>query len=142
MALRASPGSWGLARGLPEVLAQVGLVGEAARKRYVTQRCISPQHVLSGQFHATPHQESVRRLPKGALEGAGEVRFAALNERAKIHDQYRPCDMTINIVKHLASRSAVFEGPVIVTQLQIRWSRCLSKKRRDGSDDHQENKPA
>ena len=30
------------------------------------------------------------------------MRFAALNERAKIRDEDRPCDMTINIVTHLA----------------------------------------
>jgi hypothetical protein len=35
------------------------LVGEAARKRDVTQGRIGGKHVLSGQFHATPHQESM-----------------------------------------------------------------------------------
>jgi hypothetical protein len=71
-----------VARGLPEVLAQVRLVGEAATQRDVTQGRIGVQHVSGGEFHATPHQESVRWLPEGALEGTGEVRFAALNERA------------------------------------------------------------
>jgi hypothetical protein len=55
-----SPGRRGLARGLPEVLAQVRLVGEAAPQRNVTQGRIGRKHVLSGKFHATPHQESVR----------------------------------------------------------------------------------
>jgi hypothetical protein len=52
---RASPGRWGPARGLPELLTQVRLVGEAARKRNVAQGRIGRQHVLSGQFHATSH---------------------------------------------------------------------------------------
>jgi hypothetical protein len=30
------------------------------------------------------------------------VRFAALNERAKIRDGYRPCDVTINMFTQLA----------------------------------------
>jgi hypothetical protein len=55
-----SPGRWGLARGLPEVLAQVRLVGEAAPQRNVTQGRIGRKHVLSGQFHATSHDERVR----------------------------------------------------------------------------------
>jgi hypothetical protein len=84
------------------VLAQVRLVAEAAAQSNVAQGRIRRQHELSGQFHTTSHQESVRRLPEGALEGAGEVRFAALKECAEIRNEYRPCDMTINIVTHLA----------------------------------------
>jgi len=30
------------------------------------------------------------------------MRFAAPNERAEIRDEDRPCDMTVNIVTHLA----------------------------------------
>jgi hypothetical protein len=75
---RAPPGGWGLARSLPEVLAQVRLVAEAAPQRDVTQGRIGREHVSSREFHATAHDESVRRLPEGALEGAGEMRFAAL----------------------------------------------------------------
>jgi hypothetical protein len=71
-----------MAGGLPEMFAQVRLIGESAPQRNVTQASIGRQHVLRSQFHATPYQESVRRLPEGALEGAGEMRFAALNERA------------------------------------------------------------
>jgi hypothetical protein len=55
--------SRGLARGLPKVLGQVRLVPEAAPKRNVTQGLIGRQHVLSCQFHATSHDESVRWLP-------------------------------------------------------------------------------
>ena len=58
--LRTSPCRWGLARGLPEVLAHVRLVGEAAPKRNVTQRRIGRKHVLSRQFHATSYDERVR----------------------------------------------------------------------------------
>src|ERR1700689_3070680 len=57
---RTSPGRWGLARGLPEGLAQVRLVGEAAPQRDVTQGRIGRQHVLSGEFHATSNDEGVR----------------------------------------------------------------------------------
>jgi hypothetical protein len=59
-AVRTSPGCWGLTRGLPEVLAQVRLVGEAAAQRKVTQGRIGRQHVLSGQFQATSHHKTVR----------------------------------------------------------------------------------
>ena len=100
--LRTSPSRRGLARGLPEVLAQVRLVGEAAAKRNVTQRRIGRQHVLSGQFHATSHDERVRWFPEGALEGSREMRCAALNQRAEVGDEDRLCDMKINIVTHLA----------------------------------------
>jgi hypothetical protein len=48
--LRASPGCGCPTCGLPEVLAQVRLVGEATSKRNVSQRRIGRQHVLSGQF--------------------------------------------------------------------------------------------
>jgi hypothetical protein len=58
--VRTSPGPWGLRRGLPEVLAKVRLVGEAAPQRNVTQARIGRKHVLSGQFHATSHDEGVR----------------------------------------------------------------------------------
>jgi hypothetical protein len=58
--VHTSPGRWGLARGLPEVLAQVRLVREAAPQRNVTQGRIGRKHVLSGQFHATLHDERVR----------------------------------------------------------------------------------
>ena len=100
--VRTSPGCGGLPRGLPEVLAEVRLVGEAALQRDVAQARISREHALSRQFHATSHQENMWRLPEGALERAGEIRLAALNERAKIRYEYRPCDMTIDIGTHLA----------------------------------------
>jgi hypothetical protein len=58
--VHTSPGRWGLARGLPEVLAQVRLVGEAGPQRNVTQGRIRLQHVSGGQFHATSHDERVR----------------------------------------------------------------------------------
>ena len=57
---RTSPGRGGLAGRLPEVLAQVRLVGEAAPQRDVAQGRIGRQHVLSGQFHAPSHDKSVR----------------------------------------------------------------------------------
>jgi hypothetical protein len=58
--VHTSPDRWRLARGLPEVLAQVRLVGEAAPQRNVTQGRIGRKHVLSGQFHATSNDERVR----------------------------------------------------------------------------------
>jgi hypothetical protein len=58
--VRTSPGRWGLARGLSEVLAQVRLVGEAAPQRNVTQGRIGREHVLSCQLDATSHDERVR----------------------------------------------------------------------------------
>jgi len=100
--MRTSPGRGGLAHGLPEVLAQVRLVGEAALQRNVTQGRIGRKHVLSGQFHAASHDERVRWLPERTLEGSREVRWAALNQRAEIRDKDGPCDMTIDIVTHLA----------------------------------------
>jgi hypothetical protein len=84
------------------VLAQVRLVGKSASQCNVAQGRIRLQHVSRGQLHATPDHESVGRLAEGTLKGAGEVRFAAVNERAEIRDGYRPCDMTINIVTHPA----------------------------------------
>ncbi len=100
--VRTSPGCRGLARGLPELFAQMRLIGKAAPQRNVTQGNIGRKHVLSGEFHATSHDERVRRLPKRALEGSREVRWAEPNERAEIRDEHRPCDMTINMVTHLA----------------------------------------
>src|SRR5258708_25980682 len=97
-----SPDRGGLARGLPKVPAHVRLVAEAAPKRNVTQARIGRQHVLSCQFYATAHEESMRRCPEGAFKGAGEVRVAALNERAEIGDEYPARDMTINVVAHHA----------------------------------------
>jgi len=58
--VRTSPGRWGLARDLPEVLAQVGLVREAAPQRNLTQGPIGRKHVLSGQFNSTAHDEGTR----------------------------------------------------------------------------------
>ena len=56
-AVRASPCRRGLARGLPEVLAQVCLVDEAASQGNVAQRRIGGEHVLSGQFDAPSHDK-------------------------------------------------------------------------------------
>jgi len=100
--VRTSPRCRGLARGLPEVLGQVRLVGEAAPQRNVTQGRIGRKHVLSRKFHAPSHDERVRRFPEGALKGSREMRRAALNQRAQIRDEDRPGDMTINVVTHLA----------------------------------------
>jgi len=58
--VHTSPGRWGLARGLPELLAQVRLIGKAAPQRNVTQGRVGRKHVPSGQFHATSHDEGVR----------------------------------------------------------------------------------
>jgi hypothetical protein len=58
--MQTSPGRWGLAGGLPEVLAQVRLVGEATPQRNVTQRRIGRKHVVGRQFDPTSHDESVR----------------------------------------------------------------------------------
>jgi hypothetical protein len=46
-----------LARGLSELFAQVRLIGKTASQRNVTQGCIGSQHVLSGQFDTTSHDE-------------------------------------------------------------------------------------
>jgi hypothetical protein len=58
--VHTSPGRWSLARGLPEFLAQVRLVGEAALQGNVTQGRVGRKHVLSGQFHPTSNDERVR----------------------------------------------------------------------------------
>jgi len=100
--VRTSPRRRGLARGLPKVLAQMRLVGEAAPQRNVAQGRIGVKHALSGQFHAPSHDERVGWFTKSALEGSREMRCAALNQRAEIRDEDRPGDMNINIVTHLA----------------------------------------
>jgi hypothetical protein len=106
----------------------VRLVGEAAPQRNVTQGRIGRQHVLGGQFHAPSHHERVRRLPERALEGSREVRFAALNERAKIRDKDRPCDMTINIVTHLARLPGQQTPPSVGDHSRRRWINLLSQQ--------------
>jgi hypothetical protein len=87
---------------LSKQLTQVRLVGESASARDIAQRSVRLQHVARGQLQATPYYESVRRLTEGMPEGAREVRFAPPNERTEIRDEYRPFDVTIDIVKHLA----------------------------------------
>jgi len=125
---RTSPCRWSLARGLSEVLAQVGLVRKAAPKRNVTQRCIGRQHVLGGQFHASSHEESMRCLPEGALEGAGEVRFAAIDECAKIGDEHRSGDMTIDIVTYLVRLPGEQSLTAIWSLLRGWWIDLLSQQ--------------
>jgi hypothetical protein len=78
------------------------LIHKSASKRNLTQRHIGLKHVLGSQFEATPDDKGMRGVSECAPKGAREVRFAALNERAEIRDEYRPCDMTINEVTHLA----------------------------------------
>jgi hypothetical protein len=58
--LHASPRRRRLTHGLPEMPAQVRLVGETTRRRDVTQGRIGRKHVSSGQLHATSHDERVR----------------------------------------------------------------------------------
>jgi len=123
-----SPGRRGLAHSLPEVFAQVRLVGEPAPQRNVTQGRIGRKHVLSGEFHATSHQENVRRLPEGALEGAGEVRLAAPNECAQIRDGYRTCNMTIDMVTHPARLPGKQSPSSIWSLLQCRGIDLLSQQ--------------
>ena len=48
------------------------------------------------------------------------MRFAALNERAEIRDEYRPCDMSIDIVTHLA-RLPGQQAPPSVGMLSRSW---------------------
>jgi hypothetical protein len=78
------------------------LVCESALQRNVAQGGIRLQHVLGGQFYATADHECVGCLPEATFKGAREVRFAALDERAEICDEYRTCDMSINMVTHNA----------------------------------------
>jgi hypothetical protein len=101
-AFRTSPGGWRFPSDRSKVLAQMRLIHKSTSKRNVTQRHIGLQHVPSSQFDATPDYEGVGGVPECASKGARKVRFAALNECAEIRDEYRPCDMTINIVTHLA----------------------------------------
>jgi hypothetical protein len=101
-AVRPSPSRRGVARYLSKLLAQVWLVGEPASQRYITQRRLSLQHVLSRQLDATPDHEGMRGVAESAPEGAREMRFAKLHKRAEIGDRYRICDMTINIGTHFA----------------------------------------
>ena len=84
------------------MLAQVRLVREAAQQRDVAQGRIGRQHVVSGQFDATAHYESMRRLIERTLEAAGEMRFAQLNEPAQMRDKYWPGDVTLDEVTYLA----------------------------------------
>lgn len=58
--MRTPPGRRGLTHGLPKMLAQVRLVGEAALQRDVTQGRIARKHELGGHFHATSHDERMR----------------------------------------------------------------------------------
>ena len=67
---RTSPGSWGFPSDHSKVLAQMRLIHKSTSKRNVAQGRMGRKHALGGQFHATSHQENVRRLPEGALEGA------------------------------------------------------------------------
>jgi hypothetical protein len=76
----------------------VRLIGKSTAQRDVTQAGIRGEHILRGQFHATLHDERVRRLPERTLEGSREVRFAQSEERAQIRDEHATCDVPINVV--------------------------------------------
>jgi hypothetical protein len=84
------------------VLGQVRLVGESASQGNVAQGRIRLQHVSRGQHQATRDHKSVGRLAKSLFKRAGEMRFAAVDERAEIRNEHRPRDMSINISKDLA----------------------------------------
>jgi hypothetical protein len=58
--MHTSPGRRGLGHGVPELLAQVRLVGETAPQRDISQGRIGRKHVSSRQFHAAAHDERVR----------------------------------------------------------------------------------
>jgi len=107
------------------MVAQVCLVGETALRRDVAQGRIGREHVLSGQFHAASYDEGVRRLPECALEGSREVRLAALNKRAKIRNEYRPGDMTINVVMYLVR----LPGEQAPTLSRLPWINLLPQQR-------------
>lgn len=96
------PRSRSLARSQPEQLAQVRLVGKAAPVSNLAQGGFGSQHALCGEFDAPPYDERVRRLPESAFKGSREMRFTALNERAKIRDENWPGDVTIDVVAHFA----------------------------------------
>ena len=57
--VRTSPSRWGLASCLPEMFAQVRLVGEAAAQRDVAQARAGLKHVLSRQLQAALDHERV-----------------------------------------------------------------------------------
>jgi len=80
----------------------VRLVREAAPQRDIAQGRVGLEHVLSRQLDATVNHERMRGGSERALERAREVRLAALDQRTKVCDAYRACDMTIDILTHLA----------------------------------------
>jgi hypothetical protein len=59
------------------------------------------------------------------------VRFAAVNERAEIRDEYRPCDMTINIVTYLCApaRPVIARpGPVAPARVPNRFASVTANR--------------
>jgi hypothetical protein len=56
------------------------------------------------------------------------VRFAALNERAEIRDEDRPCDVTINIVTHLARLPGQQAPPSVGNLSRGWWMNLLSQQ--------------
>jgi hypothetical protein len=102
------------------MLAQVWLIGESASQRYVAQGDIGLQHVLSRQLDATPDHERVRWLSERAPEGAREMRFAELNERAEIRNKHRTGDLTVNIGTYFAR----LPGAQALSSLRSRLRDC------------------
>ena len=76
------------------------VIDKSGSKRNVAQRHIGIEHVLGSQFDATPDHEGVGGVAECSFEGARKVRFAALDERTQVCDQYSVRNMPIDMLEH------------------------------------------
>jgi hypothetical protein len=84
---------------------------------------------LSRQLDAPSDQEGMRRFAECAPESAGEMSFAELDKLAEIRDEYRSCDMTINISTHFARPPSAQASFTVWSGLRNLWVNLLAQQR-------------
>ena len=80
----ATPVGWALAKGLPEKLAQMCLIGKPDAQSDFAQRSWAGQHKVTGFLEPPPHDVGVRRFSERLFERAREVRRAPPRNLAEI----------------------------------------------------------
>src|SRR5882672_3626417 len=93
----ATPLAGSEARLAPEDACQMCLVGKATRQGNLGERFLALEHFPPSPLDTPVEDESVRRLPEGAFEGAREVAVAQLSNIRQLADGQGPGEIVVDM---------------------------------------------
>src|SRR5579862_7269659 len=92
------PGGRRLTRHLPKDLAEVSLIGHAARQRDIAQGIVGHQHQVTRFFNSAAKHVGVRADPEGLLECPCKMRLASLYDGTEVRNQDPRAEVSIDVV--------------------------------------------